>query len=528
MEKPKILVCSGPQATIQNSTPLVTSNKARETDEGEEYDQLVPQYLHESVTIKIEKFSAHPLEEDAEEVYHNEEKDYYEVTLDPDDGLYPLPYVARRDDGSRDGTPFESEDMKNSDINWGGRQFFYPDASRIFEEIDRSIHGRSIDGKANLLGDMAEYDFVRPLPSGGYTSGGEKYGEDFFPYEPEGKNRFPRVGDLAKIVNEIQAHIDEGDYDGIMWLEGSPRLEETLYWIQLLLDTSLPIVGHVANRPHSMLSNDGDRNIVNGVEYLISDETRGNGAVAIQDQVIYASREFKKDDARPGAFDAVGGAGGVLGTVMSWSSKDPEVQVHFSPNYKHTSTSSVNLSSLPDKLTFDDSIDKETSIQIKEDGELISEEIPRVSIVKGMSYPQVERTNNPENEVDIIGRIQQALKERNSDKQPNLHGLIFEGSSPYGTGSPSQDSAIELAAYNGIPVIRVGRSDPGGFVPSYPERPSIEGSNLDANKAAMLLTAALLKLGRLPQAEDPENPTQAEEKAVMEKIDKYKHIIDQH
>ena len=30
MEKPKIAVFSGPTATIQNSEPLVTSNKARE------------------------------------------------------------------------------------------------------------------------------------------------------------------------------------------------------------------------------------------------------------------------------------------------------------------------------------------------------------------------------------------------------------------------------------------------------------------------------------------------------------------
>jgi hypothetical protein len=85
-----------------------------------------------------------------------------------------------------------------------------------------------------------------------------------------------------------------------------------------------------------------------------------------------------------------------------------------------------------------------------------------------------------------------------------------------------------IAAYNGIPVIRVGRSDPGGFVPPHPEKPSIVGSNLDANKAVMLLTAAMLKLGRLPRAADPENPTEEEREAVMEKIAQYQEIIDQH
>src|SRR5687767_6413936 len=119
--KPRIAVLSGPTATIQNSEPLVTSNKARKKyglpllkdADGNElrFDVLRPQRLVAPVTVYVEQFSAHPLERDAAELYgppdgyvdqsgvfHKERKSLddvpvYEITLLPQDGLYPLPYM---------------------------------------------------------------------------------------------------------------------------------------------------------------------------------------------------------------------------------------------------------------------------------------------------------------------------------------------------------------------------------------------------------------------------------------------------
>ena len=175
MAKPKIAVFSGPDATIANSPTLVTSNKGRNPGERlipGRFDHLVAQELYEPVTIKIKKFTAHPLEEDAANVYHEDGKRYYEVEMRPEDGLYPLPYMARRTNGTSDGTPFEEADLTDSDIGYGGRQFFYPDASRIFAEIDRTIAGRDEDGEGSILDRKADYDFVRALPPGGVSSRG--------------------------------------------------------------------------------------------------------------------------------------------------------------------------------------------------------------------------------------------------------------------------------------------------------------------------------------------------------------------
>jgi hypothetical protein len=96
-------------------------------------------------------------------------------------------------------------------------------------------------------------------------------------------------------------------------------------------------------------------------------------------------------------------------------------------------------------------------------------------------------------------------------------------------GSASQHAALTIAAFSGMPTVRVGRADPGGRVPSDNRGGlSIAGSNLDTNKARLLLMAAMLKLGRLPKAKDPRNPTKDERNTVVAKLEQYQEIIENH
>ena len=200
-KKPLIAVFSGPTATIQNSEPLVTSNKARakyglsprNQPDGTplRFDVLRPQRLAAPVTVYVEQFSAHPLERDSAELYgppdgyldaagafhqqrtSSEDKPVYEVTLKPEDGLYPLPYMARQANGQ----PWEMDGTEKDVPAELCRVPFLPDGSRLFEEIDRL--GISEDGVGCLLSGKAEFDFYRALPSGGYAKGrsaGERSG----------------------------------------------------------------------------------------------------------------------------------------------------------------------------------------------------------------------------------------------------------------------------------------------------------------------------------------------------------------
>ena len=528
MARQRIAVFSGPNATIANSPTLVTSNKGRHPGERQlegRFDHLVPQLLHEPVRVKIRKLTAHPLEEDARDVYHHADKDYWEVELRPEDGPYLLPYVARRSDGSPEGIPFEAGDLEDPSFNYGGRQGFHPDASRIFAEIDRSIAGRNEHGHASILDRKADYDFIRALPPAGYAKQGEIPGVDYFPYEPIPTT--PRYRDLARVTNTVQSALASGKYAGGIWLESSSSVEETIYWLNLLIDTELPIAGIASQRPHGELSNDGSRNIVDAVDYVLSGQGKGLGAVGVQDEQIFAAREFKKADDRPGNYKATGGHGGILGTI------GPPVTIWYKPAYHHTASSKVNLTRLPHQVEFLDRVsdDSPMAVAVKNsDGSLRAESIPRVHIVKFGYYMEEDETGNPDHEVDIMSRIEKAMTEQNSPDRalPKLHGFVLEGSSPYARGTKGQMAALDIAALSGMPVVRVGRSDPGGRVDTDPTDLTIEGSNLDTTKARLLLMAAMLKLGRPPKAQDPGNPTPQEREAVIAKVAEFQEIFETH
>jgi hypothetical protein len=247
----------------------------------------------------------------------------------------------------------------------------------------------------------------------------------------------------------------------------------------------------------------------------------------VQDERIYAAREFKKADDRPGNYKATGGHGGILGTV------GPPVTIWYKPAYRHTASSGVNLARLPDVVGFPEYADggEIVRVAVKDDaGALREEAIPRVYIVKYGAYMDEDETANPDNEVDIIARIDKALRDQasNDPLSPRLHGFVLEGSSPYGLGGMSQHRALEVATFSGMPVARVGRSDPGGRVPSGWDDLTIAGSNLDCNKARLLLMASMLNLGRLPKARDPRNPTKVERAATVAAVARFQEIFESH
>jgi L-asparaginase len=564
-EKPRIAVFSGPTATIQNTEPLVTSNKAREKyglpsrthEDGTplRFDVLRLQRLAAPITVYVEQFSAHPLERDAAELYappdgyldsrgvfHKErtsltDKPVYEIMLRPEDGLYPLPYMARQASG-------QAWEMDGTEKNAPGelcRVPFFPDGSRLFEEIDRL--GISDEGVGCLLTGKANFDFYRALPSGGYTTGRrsdertdigggeiapETRGIDFFPYRPGYLRKEPPMAALARVTNVVQQALASGKYLGAIWLEGSPFVEETTYWLNLLIDTTVPIAGNSSQRPHGAIANDGDRNIVDSVNYITSriwaDENGRDsvGAVAILDEQIFASRDVQKSDARPGGYVATGGHGGIIGRMGHPGAP----QFSFKPVKRHTHNSQVNLSRLPREVQgskVQRSMVGTIAIAIKNNvGELAATAIPKVTIVKHARYLSDDTSGDASSEVDILARIEKNLRDA------PLAGFIAEGSAPFGAMSNSVDAALKRATFSGMPVVKVGRGNAGGFVDPTRDSLAIAGSNLTATKARLLLMACLMKFGCLPSAADAAKPTASETEATKAKLKEYQEIFDTH
>jgi len=561
-KKARIAHLAGPTATIQNSPPLVTSNKARAkhglpprlNPDGSPmaFDALRAQRLAAPVKVYVEQFSAHPLESDVAELYappdgymsaegvfsktrsRDSDKPVYEIELKPEDGLYPLPYMALQVNG----TAWEEECTEPGSLQ--ARQGFFPDGSRSFEEIDRLSIGEA--GVVNQLSSLAEIDFYRGAPPGGFTKGlpahlrkdkgegdipPETRGHNYFGYKPYHLASAPPRPMLAKVTNDMQALVSSPDYDGVIWTQGSPQVEESAYWFNLLIDTTKPICGNSAQRPHGQISNDGPKNIVDSTAFIQSGvwaDTEGRnrcGVVVIQEQQIFASREVAKGDARPGGYLATGGHGGIIGNV----SHTGRIALTYLPVFKHTYLSDVRLSLLPGTVK---AVKKGASgietvpVQVKDSaGKLLADAIPVVSIVKDGSYSTLEFGDDPALELDLIASIDHKLS------LGRLTGFVIEGLVPYGsTPSQARHKLMLQAAFSGIPVCKVGRGAPEGF--ADPHEFQIAATNLTATKARLLMMACLLKFGSLPAAKDPANPTAAELDAIRKAVVQYQDVFSTH
>lgn len=562
--KPRIAVFSGPTATIQNSPPLLTSNKARAAaglplltaadGTALRFDSVRAQRLAAPVTVYVDYLSAHPLERDADGLYaaphgyldaggafHEQQtgatdRAVYRVTLDPSDGLYMLPYMALQADGKAwdEACAFPLAPQEQA------RQTFYPNAHRIYEEIDR--FGLDSNGKGCLLSNVAAFDFYRPAPSGGYKQGlvqaertdagtgdiaPEVLGRDFFLYYPQHLRAEPYLGALARATNVVKNALSGADYAGAQWLEGSPTTEESMYWLNLVIDTKVPLVGHSAQRPHQTISADGDRNIVDGVKYILSNIWKNGGendligGVMIVDEQVFHSREVTKTDARPGNYQATGGHGGIVALMGGYAA--PELT--YLPTKRHTWSSEVNITRMPSvvpgvRLT--DGGIVESPVTIKDaSGDLIPEMMPKVTISKYTRYGGAGPVPDPSCEVEIMARVRENLT------TSPLAGFIGEGASPYGAMGKGADLALAQAVFSGMPVVRCGRGATAGLATKN-DPLFVAGSNLTSTKARILLMASLLRFGALPPAKDPAHPTAEETAATRAKVAEYQKVFDTH
>jgi len=564
--KPRIAVFAGATATILNSAPLVTSNEARRrhglplrTDAWGRpgYDALRPQRLAKPVTVYVEQFSAHPLEQDAAALYappdgyldadgefHQDriapsDVPVFVIELRPDDGLLPLPYMARQADGS----PWEADSTRPQANPNESRQPFYPDAARVFEEIDRLAIDE--DGCANALTSHADYDFIRVIPPGGYTKGRaaaertdlgdgdippEEIWTDYFPYRPYHLRREPPRAMLAQLTNTVSQILQSGRYVGALWLEGSPFIEETIYWLNLLVDTGVPIVACSSpDFAHGVLGAGGDRHLLDAVRYILSRvwaDGAGNdrvGAVLISSEQIFAARDVQKGDARPGGYVSTGGHGGIVAST----GEPGEPVLTYVPARRHTLNSELRLSALPEVVpgVARDADGLLSTVEVRARdaaGNLVGDAIPHVAFHKHARFLVDDTSAAPDREIELLARIDQNLRDR------PLAGFVAEGGAPYGSTGPAADAALRRAVFSGMPVVRTSRGNAEGFVSPERVKLGIAGSNLTAAKARMLLMACLLRFGALPTAADPDRPTLEEVDAVEKALRPYQEVFDTH
>lgn len=89
-------------------------------------------------------------------------------------------------------------------------------------------------------------------------------------------------------------HLQRDDVNGIVITHGTDTLEETAYYLDLLVDSDKPVVITGAMRSSNELGADGPLNLVNSVRVAIDENSRGKGVLVVFNDEIHSARYVTK------------------------------------------------------------------------------------------------------------------------------------------------------------------------------------------------------------------------------------------
>jgi L-asparaginase len=99
---------------------------------------------------------------------------------------------------------------------------------------------------------------------------------------------------LATRINELAK---SPDVDGIVITHGTDTIEETGYFLSLVVKTDKPVVMTASMRPSTALSADGPLNIFNAVAVAADPEAKGRGVLVVANDDIHGARSITKTNA---------------------------------------------------------------------------------------------------------------------------------------------------------------------------------------------------------------------------------------
>ncbi|MGW9530609.1 type II asparaginase [Paenibacillus terrae] len=142
---------------------------------------------------------------------------------------------------------------------------------------------------------------------------------------------------LAKRTNELLAR---DDVDGVVITHGTDTLEETAYFLDLVVKSDKPVVVVGSMRPATAISADGPFNLYNAVKVAGASGSKGQGVLVLLNDRIGAARYITKTNATTvDTFKSVeqGYLGAVVGDQVYYYNKSVR---------KHTTASVFDISNL--------------------------------------------------------------------------------------------------------------------------------------------------------------------------------------
>jgi L-asparaginase len=247
---------------------------------------------------------------------------------------------------------------------------------------------------------------------------------------------------LAKRVNEVL----KGDTDGVVITHGTDTMEETAYFLGLVVKSDKPVVLVGSMRPATAIGADGPANLYNAVALAGNPEAKGRGPlVVLNDEIHYAHEAQKTNSTALDTFKSPNrGRAGVMNTGKAY---------FFSQNTtRHTTKSEFSV-----------------------DGKGVND-LPYVEIV--YSYANFGRDM-----IDfLVGK--------------GVKGIVLAGVGD-GNSTDTAIAALADAAKKGIAVVRATRTGSGLIVRNVEVDDDklgfIASMELNPQKARVLLMLGLMK-----------------------------------
>jgi L-asparaginase len=142
---------------------------------------------------------------------------------------------------------------------------------------------------------------------------------------------------LAKRINKLFA---KNDVDGIVVTHGTDTMEETAFFLNLVVKSDKPVVMVGSMRPSTAVSADGPLNLYNAVGVAIDPNARGRGVLVVMNDWIHGAHSLTKTSTTA-IQTFMSPLRGVVG-IANYGKND----FYNTPHWKHTTASEFDIANV--------------------------------------------------------------------------------------------------------------------------------------------------------------------------------------